>query len=109
MWDVGESLDYFVCRSPSNLKKLYVFKYLWQTSCRVHWSRQQASWSEWEFDGDIRWTRFFDNKLWVIFTYGDGTFTTTIEAEELTDDTDRTCTWTGRSNILSAMHTADYG
>ena len=86
MWDVGESLDYFVCRSPSNLKKLYVFKYLWQT-VQGSLVKKQASWSEWEFDGDIRWTRFFDNKLWVIFSYGDGTFTTTIEAEELTDDT----------------------
>ena len=86
MWDVGESLDYFVCRSPSNLKKLYVFKYLWQT-VQGALVKKQASWSEWEFDGDIRWTRFFDNKLWVIFSYEDGTYTTTIEAEELTDDT----------------------
>ena len=33
----------------------------------------------------MQWVRFFDNKLWIIFTYADGTFTTTIEAEELTD------------------------
>ena len=87
LWDVGESLDYFVCRSPSDKKKLYVYKYLWQTS-GGSLVKQQASWSTWEFDGDIQWVRFFDNKLWIIFTYADGTFTTTIEAEELTDDTD---------------------
>ena len=86
LWDVGESLDYFVCRSPDDTKKLYVYKYLWQSS-QGSLIKQQSSWSEWTFDGDIRWARFFDNKLWVIFTYGDGTFTTTIEAEELTDVT----------------------
>ena len=84
LWDVGESLDYFVCRSPENKKKLYVYKYLWQSS-QGSLVKQQSSWSEWEFDGDVQWVRFFDNKLWIIFTYADGTFTTTIEAEELTD------------------------
>ena len=87
LWDVGESLDYFVCRSPDDKKKLYVYKYLWQTT-GGSLVKQQASWSTWEFDGDIQWVRFFDNKLWVIFTYADGTFTATIESEELTDDTD---------------------
>ena len=84
LWDVGESLDYFVCRSPDNKKKLYVYKYLWQSS-QGSLIKQQSSWSEWEFDGEVQWVRFFDNKLWVIFTYADGTFTTIIESEELTD------------------------
>ena len=86
MWDVGESLDYFVCRSPDDKKKLYVYKYLWQTS-QGSLVKQQSSWSEWTFDGDIQWVRFFDNKLWLVVTYSDGTFTMTIEAEELTDTT----------------------
>ena len=84
LWDVGESLDYFVCRSPDDTKKLYVYKYLWQTS-QGSLVKQQSSWSEWTFDGDIQWVRFFDNKLWLVVTYTDGTFTVTIEAEELTD------------------------
>ena len=84
LWDVGESLDYFVARSGEDPKKLYIYKYLWvvTTGSVV---KQQAAWSEWTFDGDIQWCRFFDNKLWLVMTYPDGTYTNTIEAEELTD------------------------
>jgi hypothetical protein len=83
-WDVGESLDYFVCLSPDDKKKLYVYKYLWRSG-QGQLVREQSSWSEWKFDGDIQWVRFFDNKLWIVATYSDGTYTMTIEAEELTD------------------------
>ena len=83
-WDVGESLDYFVCLSPDDKKKLYVYKYLWRSG-QGQLVREQSSWSEWKFDGDIQWCRFFDNKLWLVATYSDGTFTMTIDAEELTD------------------------
>lgn len=86
LWDVGESLDYFVCLSPDDRKKLYVYKYLWQSGQGSIY-KQQSSWSEWTFDGDIRWVRFFDNELWIVFTYGDGTYTTIIETEELDDTT----------------------
>ena len=84
MWDVGESLDYFVARSGGDPKKLYIYKYLWQVTTGSV-VKQQASWSEWKFDGDIQWCRFFDNKLWLVTTYPDGTFINTIDAEELTD------------------------
>lgn len=86
-WDVGESLDYFVCLAPDNRKKLYVYKYLWQSG-QGSLYKQQASWSTWEFDGDIRWARFFDNRLWLVMTYGDGTYTTFVESEELDDTAD---------------------
>jgi len=84
VWDVGESLDYLVCSTPKQLKKLYVYKYLWQSG-QAGLGKQQASWSEWEFDGEIRWARFFDNQLWLVMTYGDGTYSVTIESEELDD------------------------
>ena len=48
--------------------------------------KQQASWSTWEFD-EHPVVRFFDNKLWIIFTYAEDV-DDEIEAEELTDDTD---------------------
>jgi hypothetical protein len=87
VWDVGESLDYFACLTPDNQKKLYVYKYLWQSG-QGSLYKQQGSWSEWTFDGDIRWARFFDNQLWLVMTYADGTYTTVIESEELDDTTD---------------------
>ena len=87
LWDVGESLDYFVCMTPDDHKKLYVYKYLWRTA-QGSIVREQSAWSEWTFDGEIQWLRFFDNKLWLIVTYGDGTYTVHIEAEELTSPTD---------------------
>ena len=85
-WDVGESLDYFVCSTPSHRKKLYVYKYLWQSS-QGALAKEQASWSEWEFDGEIRWARFFDNQLWLVMTYADGTYSVTVESEELNNTT----------------------
>ena len=84
LWDVGESLDFFVARSGDDPQKLYVYKYLWQVNGGSIF-KQQASWSEWTFDGNIQWVRFFDNRLWLVMTYDDGTYTVTIEAEELTD------------------------
>jgi len=84
LWDVGESLDYFVCRTPDDRKKLYVYKYLWQSG-QGSLYKQQSSWSEWTFDGDIRWVRFFDNQLWMVMTYPDGTYTVKLESEELDD------------------------
>jgi hypothetical protein len=84
LWDVGESLDYFVARSGSDPRHLFVYKYLWQVT-QGSVFKQQSSWSTWAFDGDIQWARFFDNRLWMVMTYPDGTFTVTLEAEELTD------------------------
>jgi len=85
-WDVGESLDYFVCSTPSQRNKLYVYKYLWQAA-QGALAKEQGSWSEWEFDGEIRWARFFDNQLWLVMTYADGTYSVTVESEELNNTT----------------------
>lgn len=84
LWDVGENLDYFCCVTPSDRKKVYVHKYLWQTS-ESSIQKAQASWSEWTFGGDIQWVRFYEGKLWLILTYPDGTFVETLEIEELQD------------------------
>jgi hypothetical protein len=81
-WDVGENLDYFVCSSPEDRKQLFVYKYLWQVATGVV-AKQQSSWSTWTFDGDVRWVRFYDNKLWLVMTYPDGTYLASLEAEEL--------------------------
>ena len=87
LWDVGESLDYFVCRSGTDTRHLFVHKYLWQVTANSV-VKQQSSWSTWSFDGEVQWARFFDNRLWMVMTYPDGTFTVTLEAEELTDTQD---------------------
>lgn len=87
LWDVGESLDYFVCRTPEDRKKVYIYKYLWQSG-QGSLYKQQSSWSEWTFDGDVRWMRFFDNQLWMVVTYPDGTYTVKVESEELDDKAD---------------------
>lgn len=86
-WDVGENLDYFVCSSPVDRKKLFVYKYLWQVASGSV-SKQQSSWSTWTFDGDVRWARFYDNRLWLVMTYGDGTYLVSLEAEELDSPTE---------------------
>lgn len=81
-WDVGESLDMMVCRTPSNKKKLYVYKYLWQSGSGSL-GKSQASWSEWTFDGDIVWLKFIKNELWMLMAYPDGTYSCLINNEEL--------------------------
>ena len=83
-WDVGENLDYMVVMTDADPKTVYVYKYLWQLDGgRV--LRQQASWSKWTFDGDVRWLRFYDNKLHIIQSYADGTFVSSLEVEDLDD------------------------
>jgi len=84
LWDVGESVDYFVVGTPSDPKSLYVYKYLWQSAASSYaLTKLQSSWSKWEFDGIIRWARFIDNDLFLIMTYPDGTYTVKIRSEEL--------------------------
>lgn len=84
-WDVGESIDMLCCATPSDTKRLYVYKYLWQSG-QGALAKTQSAWSVWEFDGDIRWVRIYDNELLIVFTYADGTFTTVVSAEELDDE-----------------------
>ena len=81
-WDVDESLDYFLCSSPSHRNKLFVYKYLYQAAGAAT-TKAQASWSEWVFDGDIRYMRFLDGDLWLVMTYPDGTYNCTISIDEL--------------------------
>lgn len=83
-WDVDESLDYFLCSSPDDRKKLFVYKYLYQATGGGT-AKSQASWSEWTFDGDIRFLRFLDGDLWLVMTYPDGTYSCTISIDELRD------------------------
>lgn len=86
-WDVGESIDFLCCATPSDSKRLYVYKYLWQSG-QGSLLKAQSSWSVWEFDGDIRWVRIYDNELLLVTTYADGTFTSVITAEELDTDSE---------------------
>ena len=81
-WDVGESLDYFVCRTPSKPKSLYVYKYLWSNPSGGL-SKVQSSWSEWTFDGDVTWVKFSENRLFIGLTYPDGTYLVELRSDEL--------------------------
>lgn len=81
-WDVGETIDMMVCRTPNDKKKLYVYKYLWQ-SATDNLGKSQASWSEWTFDGDIIWVKFIGNELWFLMSYPDGTYSCFMNSEEL--------------------------
>jgi hypothetical protein len=83
-WDIGESLDMMVCRTPTDKRRLYVYKYLWQ-SASGSLGKTQASWSEWTFDGDIVWLKFIKNELWLMLAYPDGTYSCLIKNEELDD------------------------
>jgi len=84
IWDVGDSVDFFVCMTPSMSQTLYVYKYLWAAASN-QMSKLQASWSQWDFDGAVRWVRFIDNDLFLVMTYADGTYTVRIRNEELND------------------------
>jgi hypothetical protein len=83
-WDVGESLDFFVCRTDADPKKLYVYKYLWGGASEGM-AKSQSSWSEWVFDGDIQWVKFMENELYMLMSYPDGTYVVHISAAELQD------------------------
>ena len=83
-WDVGESLDFFVCRTDVDPKKLYVYKYLWGGASEGM-AKSQSSWSEWVFDGDIQWVKFMENELYMLMSYPDGTYVVHISAAELQD------------------------
>jgi hypothetical protein len=85
LWDVGESVDYFACLTPSNLYSLYIYKYLWAAAANQI-TKLQASWSQWDFDGAIRWVRFIDNELYLVMTYEDGTYTVKMSNEELNSE-----------------------
>lgn len=81
-WDNGENLDYMVVMTDDDPKTVYVYKYLWQ-SAGGRIERSQSGWSKWQFEGDVRWVKFYDNQLHVLQSYADGLFLTDITAEEL--------------------------
>ncbi len=86
-WDNGENLDYMVVMTDDDPKTIYVYKYLWQ-SASGQIQRNQSGWSKWTFEGDVRWAKFYDNRLHLIQSYADGTFLVGLTAEELDDLTD---------------------
>lgn len=81
-WDVGETLDTMVCRTPANKKTLYVYKYLWQSG-GSGLAKAQASWSKWVFSQDVQWVKYMDNALWMVLTDANGTYSCTITGDEL--------------------------
>ena len=81
-WDVGEAVDFAVARTPDHPKKIYVYKYKWQAT-PSGLQKQQASWSEWQFGGDVQWMKFMQNRLWLLVSYEDRTDFLQIFADEL--------------------------
>ena len=84
-WDVGEAVDLAVARTPDHPKKLYVYKYKWQAT-PSGLQKQQASWSEWQFGGEVQWVKFMTNRLWLIVSYTDRTDFLQIFTDELEDE-----------------------
>ena len=81
-WDVGQNIDAAVVVSPTNKKELYVYKYLWQTG-EVGQQKIQRSWSQWSFNQDVQWVKFFNNVLYMLVTDSEGTYFTIQLNDEL--------------------------
>ena len=81
-WDVSESSDYAVARTPDDPKSLYVYKYQWATAAQGL-QKIQASWSKWQFNGDVQWVKFIENDLWLVTTFPDRTELHVLQADEL--------------------------
>ena len=81
-WDVGETVDLMACVTPADTKTIYVYKYLFGAS-EQGVSKQQASWSKYTFNGDVRWIGFLDNEMYLVLTYADGTSLVRIVSDEL--------------------------
>lgn len=81
-WDVSESADYAVARTPKDPKTLYVYKYQW-TTANAGLQKIQASWSKWTFSTDVRWVKFMENSLWIVQTLTDRTELVEIKSDEL--------------------------
>jgi hypothetical protein len=86
LWDVSEGLDFAVVSSPDDRSKLYVYKYLWSAT-QSALSKQQSAWSVWQFDGNVRSVSFYDNRLWLLISYPDGTYLFDMPTPELRSDT----------------------
>ena len=83
-WDVSESSDYAVARTPDDTKSLYVYKYQWSTA-QGGLQKIQASWSKWLFSGDVQWVKFMENNLWIVETFPNRTELHILQADELVD------------------------
>ena len=86
-WDVGEAVDYAVCRTPSDPHNIYVYKYKW-ASTSAGLQKVQASWSKWRLGGEVQWMKFMENRLWLLVSYSDRTDFLQIFADELEDESE---------------------
>jgi hypothetical protein len=82
LWDVSESLDFAVAVSPSDRKRVYVYKYLWGAN-ESSLQKKQSAWQVWTFPADVQWVRFYDNRLSLILSYSDGTYLVEMAVSEL--------------------------
>ena len=84
-WDVGQNIDAAFIVSPTDKKRAYVYKYLWQTG-EVGQQKIQRSWSQWEFGQDIQWVKFMDNTLFMLVTDESGTYFCIQLNDEIEDE-----------------------
>lgn len=84
LMDVGESVDTMACDNPADSHEVYIYKYLFE-GVEGGMAKQQLSWSRWRFDGEVRWLRFFDNRLWLVIAYADGTYSCYVDLDETVD------------------------
>jgi len=81
-WAVGEAVDIAAVSTPIDRKTLFIYKYLFSSASQGV-SKQQASWSKFRFNGDVRWVGFMDNEMHMVLTYPDGTYSARITTDEL--------------------------
>ena len=81
-WDVSESADYAVARTPDDPQSLYIYKYQWTTG-NSGLQKIQASWSKWIFSGEVQWVKFMENNLWIVQTLPNRTELLEIKSDEL--------------------------
>ena len=86
-WDVSESADFLVARTPDDPNKMFVYKYQWGTA-QAGLQKIQASWSTWTFGGSVQWMKFMENDLWLVTTYPDRTELHILQSDELVSPTD---------------------
>lgn len=88
-WDVSESADFAVARTPDDPQKVFIYKYQWG-SAQAGLQKIQASWSVWKFGGDVQWMKFMENDLWMVVTYPNRTELHILQSDELVSPTDPT-------------------
>ena len=87
VWDVSEGLEFAAIITPSDRNSLYIYKYLWNSS-QGALDKRQSAWVTWKFAGSVQWVKFFDNRLWLIVAYSDGTYLLDMAAPELRSATE---------------------